>query len=220
MPTSGPSRPYGSWRSLQDLGDTFNAAPAEALQLALHPLEIEAFEEVRPMVDHCVRRALQAFPTVLHSWRSALGPCPCMCRPQDLSWERLCKDGICSVVLPTPGVDFSTGFIALLSGLSPTLPMGSDARLALALLEQLAFPLQSSWILGALARRLAEQGVHFARSLDPIQIVLHTQRRLLLRDAEMLPNSKSETPHPRTAPNPYIVLRVFREGPGSMVLRT
>ena len=64
-------------------------------------------------------------------------------------------------------------------------PLGDDTRLALPLVGQLASPRQ-----GALARpwQLHKPGATFPVSLDPIQ-VLHTQRRLLLRDDEQ------DTPH-------------------------
>ena len=74
--------------------------------------------------------------------------------------------------------------VALLNGLSLSLPIGQDESLALALIGQLASPLQSACLLGALARTLCGHGVALPGAVDAIQI-LHTQRRILLREAEV-----------------------------------
>ena len=182
-----PWRPHGAWHAVEDVVDTFNVSSREAEQLELSRGEVAGFVAFRPMSDYLVRRN-QPLPTALHSWGSPLSPCPCKCRPFPFSQDRLRKSGICSVVVPflEEAERFrypSPSEVALLNGLSPSLNFGDDSRLGLALVGQLASPLQSAWVFGALARTLAKQGVVFASSLDAVQI-LHTQRRLLLKDAE------------------------------------
>ena len=182
-------KPHGPWHSIEDAMDEFNATKEEAGQLQLQPFELQTFQELRPLDDYCLRRN-QPLPTALHSWGSALTACPCGCRAHPLAWERLKKSGLCSVILPLETTHAEDSFrypsaseVAYLTGLSPSLPMGNNSRLSLTLVGQMASPLQSAWVFGSLARQLGRLGVSFPNSLDGIQ-VLHTQRRMLLREAE------------------------------------
>ena len=186
----GPWRPHGPWHSIEDVMDVFNVTQEEAAELRLSPQELSTFQDLKPLSECCLRRN-QPLPTALHSWGSALTACPCGCRPQPLTWERLKRSGLCSVILPMNEGDCSLAFrypsaseVAYLSGLSPRVPLGSHPRLALALVGQMASPLQSAWVFGALARRMSQLGVSFSNTLDKIQ-ALHTQRRMLLHDAEV-----------------------------------
>ena len=177
-------KPHGPWHSVESIVDTFNATGSEIEQLTLREDELALFEELKPMSAYCLRRD-QPLPTALHSWGSALQACPCGCRQAPFSIARLKRDGLCSVVLPLCETDECTGFryptaqeVALLNGLSPSLDYGSNAKLGLALTGQLAWPLQPAWLFGAVARAV------FPGTLDAVQI-LHTQRCLLLRQAEI-----------------------------------
>ena len=69
--------------------------------------------------------------------------------------------------------------MALLNGLSPETPLGDDGRLALALVGQIASPLQSCWVFAQLRRAVGPD----AGSVNPIQL-LTQQRWELLRAAE------------------------------------
>ena len=170
--------------------DSFNATGQEVKELTLQPFEVEVFEDLKPMSSFCVRRN-EPLPTALHSWGAALIACPCKCRPHPFTWERLKRDGLLSVVVPLCEDSTASGFrypsaqeVALLNGLSPSLSYGPNARLGLTLIGQLASPLQSAWLLGTLARRLVALGAVFSGTVDSIQI-LHTQRRILLHQAEV-----------------------------------
>ena len=181
----------GPWHAVEDIVDTFNTSRSELQQLALQPLEVEAFEVLRPMSRYCVKHN-QPLPTALHSRGSALTACPCHCRPKPFTWERLRQDGTCSVVLPIcedvtckgSGTQPRKRSQSSMAGLSLSLQIGQDERLALALIGQLASPLQSACLLGALARTLCGHGVALPGAVDAIQI-LHTQRRILLREGEV-----------------------------------
>ena len=182
-------RPHGPWHAVEDIIDSFNATASEMEQLTLQPSEVAIFEDLRPMSSFCVVRN-QPLPTALHSWGAALTACPCQCRASPFTWDRLKRDGLLSVVVPLCETGPGTGFryptaqeVALLNGLSPSLSYGPDARLGLTLIGQMASPLQSAWLLGALARKLVTQDAVFSGTVDGIQI-LHTQRRVLLRQAE------------------------------------
>ena len=72
-------KPHGPWHAVEDVVEVFNATPAECSQLALRADEEEAFQELRPLSDYCLRRN-KPLPTALHSWGSVLDSCPCGCR--------------------------------------------------------------------------------------------------------------------------------------------
>ena len=183
-------KPHGPWHSISDVMDCFNVGAEDEAALTLAPDECEAYAALKPLASYCIQ-VNQPLPTALHSWGSALAPCPCGCRSAPFRWERLQKSGICAVLVPSTGLDGSRRFrfpsaaeTALLCGLTPCLDYGAP-RLSLALVGQLASPLQSAWVGVQVAKRLSLLQVSFPRSLDGVQ-VLHTQRRLLLKDAEIM----------------------------------
>ena len=183
-----PWKAHGPWHAVEDVLECLNVTPSEAQQLALTEREVSLFQELQPLSAYCLRRN-QPLPTALHSWGSPLSPCPCGCRLGPFSWSRLQKGGICSVVVPFEeeagqGLRYlSAAEVSLLNGLSPATPFGSDCRLSLALVGQLASPLQSAWVTVPLLNRLREMQDNRLVPLDALQ-VLHGQRRLLLSEAE------------------------------------
>ena len=189
-PTLVTWKPHGPWHSVSDVIDCFNVSTGEEVALSLSPYEKETFESLRPISLYCIQMN-QPLPTALHSWGSPLTACPCGCRSGPFKIERLQRSGICSVLVPFQQDDGSQHFrfpsaaeTALLCGLTPCLQYG-EPRLSLALVGQLASPLQAAWIGVQVASRLNALGVGFPSSLDGIQ-VLHTQRRMLLHDAEVM----------------------------------
>ena len=191
-------KPHGPWHTVADVMDCFNASRDEELALSLSAYEKETFESLRPISSYCIQ-VNQPLPTALHSWGSPLTACPCGCRSAPFRWERLQESGICSVLVPFKQEDGGRHFrfpsaaeVALLCGLTPCLAYG-DPRLSLTLIGQLASPLQAAWIGVQIASRLRDLGVRFSSSLDGVQ-VLHTQRRLLLRDAETMGFRPSTVP--------------------------
>ena len=183
-------KPHGPWHPVSDVMDCFNVSTEEEAALTLSAYEQETFAELKPLASYCIQMG-QPLPTALHSWGSPLTACPCGCRSAPFRMERLQKFGICSVLVPFVGKDAGQKFrfpsaaeTALLCGLTPCLEHG-EPRLSLALVGQLASPLQSAWIGVQVAKQLSALEVVFPRFLDGVQ-VLHTQRRLLLRDAEIM----------------------------------
>ena len=183
-------KPHGPWRSVSDVMDCFNVSKEEESALSLSQYELESFADLRPLSSYCIQVG-QPLPSALHSWGSPLSPCPCGCRTAPFRWDRLQRHGLCSVIVPYATEQSDTCYrypsaaeIAVLNGLTPCLDFGAP-RLSLALVGQLTSPLQSAWIGVQVAARISQLGVVFPSSLDGIQ-VLHTQRRLLLRDAEFM----------------------------------
>ena len=189
-PALVPWKPHGPWHAVSDVMDCFNVSSHEEVALTLSSYEKEVFASLRPLSSYCIQTG-RPLPTALHSWGSPLTKCPCGCRTGPFRMERLQKSGICSVLVPYVGHDAAQNFrfpsaaeTAVLCGLTPCLEYG-EPRLALALVGQLASPLQSAWVGVQIANKLNALGVGFSCSLDGVQ-VLHTQRRLLLRDAEVM----------------------------------
>ena len=91
-------------------------------------------------------------PTALHSWGTALRPCPCKCRAQAFSKTSLLSRGLRGVGVPSQVLE-GTRFphpaeAGLLNSLPPVFKHLPDARAALCLVGQLAAPLQALWIAG------------------------------------------------------------------------
>ena len=185
-----PWKAHGPWHAVEDIMDCLNVTPTEASQLMLSDYEVACFQELKPLSDYMLRRN-QPLPTALHSWGSPLSCCPCGCRGP-FSWERLRKGGICSVVVPFEGDIMqgkeglrylSAAEVSLLNGFSPLTAFGADCRLSLALVGQLASPLQAAWMTMPLLNRLRDIRATFSPPFDPLQVV-EGQRRLLLCEAE------------------------------------
>ena len=183
-----PWKAHGPWHSVEDVIECFNVTPAEAEQLVLTEAEVSAFQALKPLSDYLLRRN-QPLPTALHSWGSPLSPCPCGCRTRPFTLNRLEKGGICSVVVPLGDYGtqklrhLSPAEVSLLNGLSPSTPFGPNCKLSLALVGQLASPLQAAWVAVPLLNQLRRLGADFCPPLDALR-VLQGQRRLLLCEAE------------------------------------
>ena len=158
-PTSRPPvqlqawQPSGPWRSVADVLQT-PQEDEQAQQMMLTAMELEEFQARKPLVSFLLRSGA-ALPTALHSWGAQIYSCPCGCRPFPFKPSRL-DDKLCAVLLrvQTPeGLRFrhlTPHEAAFLNGLSPETYFGSDMRLALTLVGQLASPLQSCWVLASM----------------------------------------------------------------------
>ena len=89
-------------------------------------------------------------PTALHSWGSALAPCPCGCRSEGFSTQSLLSRGLRGVGVFSASVQ---GFrflhpaeVGFLNSLPVTFKHLPDSRAALCLVGQLTAPLQAVWI--------------------------------------------------------------------------
>ena len=163
--------------------------PRDEAQLSLTQAEQDAFQVDE---DGCSPHLLN-FQTVcqcaLHSWGSQLSACPCGCRNQPFSSQRLIERGLFGVVTRSaPAVDGSfhvrhlhPSELAGLVGMDPVLHYHDDMKLALCGLGQLASPLQSAWIFGQVSVRL--ERMHFGKtSRTPPDHMLALRSWLLLQD--------------------------------------
>ena len=89
-------------------------------------------------------------PTALHSWGSALGPCPCGCRSQGFSEARLQSGGLRGVGVQSAALQrprfLHPAEAGLLNSLPLTFKLPADMRAGLCLVGLLSAPLQSMWI--------------------------------------------------------------------------
>eukprot|EP00438_Fugacium_kawagutii_P015341 Skav202559 [mRNA] locus=scaffold2177:27236:31978:+ [translate_table: standard] len=131
--------------------------PDELSQLLLHDDENQAFGvDSAGQSPHMVNMYGQ-LPCALHSWGNPLQACPCSCRDQGLSRQRLQDKGLHGVVLPTdtPGMvrHIHPSELAVLNGVDPV-QNWEPLRFSLCSLGQLASPLQSLWMLSQLKSHL------------------------------------------------------------------
>ncbi len=114
-------------------------------------IECGGLEQNMVSLDNCL-------PTALHGWANQLTGCPCQCRKQPLSYDRLIKKGLHGVLIPTEGhIESALGQIpqlrhihpwelALCNGVEPNRHW-QPHRLSLCGLGQLASPIQCLWVL-------------------------------------------------------------------------
>ena len=115
--------------------------------------------------DEILLSMTSACPTLLHSCGHHWYPCPCGCRANGLSRERLLRDGVSTVALRSEDSErlrhLHPQEAAFLCTIWPTLkiPEG-DIRATLPLIGQLAAPLQSHWVFGQLFECLAKADIY------------------------------------------------------------
>lgn len=163
-------------------------------QLRLTLYELRSIHELGTLHRYTIRIDQQA-PTAVHAWGSHFYGCRCGCRSSGLALERLQRDGIHVLLIPTGGMTKHMGMelphmrypsgaeCALLNGLSPNMEWGKDARLGLCLVGQLASPMQSAWILSHVRQHLAQRGLVPPCQEGPLE-VLSMQRTKLIAEAE------------------------------------
>ena len=141
----------GQFSSVAQLIDNFQVSQDDLRQLQLTEFELEHFQAHKPLASFCLQVSGK-LPTALHSWGSQVYSCPCGCRGP-FSEARLAK-GISAVLVPFVDSEQGIAFrhlhpreLALLNGYPPSASFGGSLRLSLALLGQLASPLQSAWVL-------------------------------------------------------------------------
>eukprot|EP00438_Fugacium_kawagutii_P006439 Skav208838 [mRNA] locus=scaffold1193:172877:176524:+ [translate_table: standard] len=116
-------------------------------------------------------------PTLLHSLGHLNRACPCGCRAQGLSCDRLARDGVTTVLLKCHHSDELRYPHAKEAGFLCTLPPGFlflDPRASLPLVGQTAAPLQAHWIV-----TLLQRAIHCAlpdQMHEPNQFVEHRKR--------------------------------------------
>ena len=160
------------------------------------------FQPRRPLHKFLLAPALP-LPPALHSWGCQVLVCPCGCRGA-FSEQRLDRC-ICAVLVkgtpcPSGALNFRRAReVALFSGFNPNHPLGDDPRLALALVGQLASPLQSAWISCHMANALhSVSNAGLCRQAP--EALLQLQRLELLAQAESAGLTSSQVPQALRAP--------------------
>ena len=160
--------------------------------LELTQYEMRLFTEHKPISSYLLQSS-SPLPTTLHSCACQVYPCPCGCRKQPFTQDRL-DQGIFAVLTPChgPGYEGSEKLrhlapaeLALLNGLSPLGPWGPNPRLAACLIGQLASPLQSAWVFAHLRGVVHAKFPSTVAPMHPMQL-LGEARMQLLTDAASL----------------------------------
>ena len=130
--------------------------------LALDDIELAAFGVNNNTHARYLLNGKATAPCALHAWGSQTRPCPCGCRKMGFSCQRLESKGLhgCivrSAILP----DGTTNLRHLhpnevmgLNTVDPIIDLGTNVRLSLSAVGQLACPLQSLCIFGFIAAHL------------------------------------------------------------------
>ena len=146
-----------------------------ALEQAMY--QDERFGKEPRAFDQC-----QQAPTALHSWGSALRPCPCKCRASGFSRQSLEQRGLRGIGVFSAALQ---GFrfphpaeVGFLNSLPPEFLHLKDMRAALCLVGQIAAPMQALWVY-AQVRRWAEQVFIGNSSVDPSRLLQSYKDKLL-----------------------------------------
>lgn len=126
--------------------------------LSLSDLEKTAFGGADGNFSQYLMNCKGTAPCALHAWGNQLLPCPCGCRQFGLSSRRLAERGLFGLLVYS--AKKCEGVIHLrhihpceamaLNGFDPTVDFGTDPRLTLCAIGQLASPIQVVWIMSAL----------------------------------------------------------------------
>lgn len=151
---------------ISDLFPDFPILPPQTLmQVQLTQHELSTFSKLGTDMEQCTARIHNAMPTALHSWGNQLTPCECGCRQSGLSMDRMLSRGFFGTVIavPTPhGISYrrpAPAELAILVGMPCQFPATHPARLIIAGLGQIASPIQSSWLFGALKDHVLHYGL-------------------------------------------------------------
>eukprot|EP00438_Fugacium_kawagutii_P021051 Skav222607 [mRNA] locus=scaffold5038:168782:173185:- [translate_table: standard] len=143
------------------IGDILNAFgkwPKEQMkQLLLDQYDTRNFQDYGGLQNSIVDMQ-QPMRTALHSIGNQLIACPCGCRNWPMKLERLQRQGLHGILVPTQGTIEAGGEIlpqtrfihpwelAFANGLKPNKEWMPNLRLSLSGIGQMASPLQSGWI--------------------------------------------------------------------------
>ena len=158
----------------------------DLVDMELTQYEMRVFAEHKPISSYLLQ-ASAPLPTTLHSCACQVYPCPCGCRKQPFTQDRL-DQGIFAVLTPCHGSGYegseklrhlAPAELALLNGLSPLGPWGPSPRLAACLIGQLASPLQSAWVFAHLRGVVHAQFPASAAPPHPMQLLSEARMQLL-----------------------------------------
>ncbi|CAJ1453054.1 unnamed protein product [Effrenium voratum] len=130
---------------------------------------------------------MKKIPTAVHSWGSALSACPCGCRQQGFSERWLRQGGLRGFAVHSKHLGARRfphpGEVAFWNTIPASYRQLKTARAALAMLGQMAAPMQSAWVTAHLASAVfASQG---RQAHTPLQVVSLWHERLLREAADL-----------------------------------
>ena len=125
--------------------------------LSLSDVELDGFGVSHDAHQRYLLNMQGKAPCALHSWGSQLHPCPCGCRSAGLASWRLEQKGLFGLLVrSTDGRirHVHPNEAMMLNALDPIPDLGSEPRLSLCGVGQLASPLQALWIFSHIDRHL------------------------------------------------------------------
>ena len=171
----------------------------EIQQLLLTEHEVRVFSQVLGDLDTVVLRSDLPMPTALHGWGNQLIPCRCGCRRAAFTSQRIQSRGIHTVLIKS-GEQYRhmhPAECALLNGLHPGMQWVGNCRLGLALVGQLASPIQSVWIMMHVQ---AQAHTHYTVQPPKPETVLQAYKAQLLQAREEVWTTCAARVEPRTPP--------------------
>ena len=159
-------------------------------QLRIPTEELVMLNDKKYGSDCRVLRSDQPCPCLLHSYSSAMGPCPCGCRQQGFSMERLLRDGLRGFYVHSSR-DGAPRWLhpaeaALLCGIDPMIEWPKNLKEGLCMVGQCGSALQSGWIGGHLLHMLDN-------NMDPIAALTSIKMWLLRQAHGFVPVPRVET---------------------------
>lgn len=194
-----PPYPEGCTLVVRDLMPYVHRWPAEdEEQLTLTPDEVSKFQAGGMTMKQYAVKPEQKLPTALHSWGNQTTECPCQCRSQGFSECLLSSKGIYSQLLQMPPTTEGPGQwrhlhvleVSLLNGVPLDLNWGSEQRLNLCAVGQMAAPMQSLWIASALARHVQMLFTH-DMPVEPLQQLNALKHDVLRQSKQLYPDVPS-----------------------------
>ena len=154
------------------------------MELQLTVEELKAYSDRRHGDDKRLLDLQDMGPTFLHSYSTALEPCPCGCRQQGFSPGNLATRGLrgCFIVSRLHGQPryLHPAELGALMGFPPAVIYGPSARADNCLLGQSASPLQAQWIFSYLLSQL--EGISSTCAFERATTLLAQTKRQLVRN--------------------------------------
>ena len=189
-----------AWPILQNIQEVQQVIPEIRLwasndehQLALDEIELDAFGVNDEKHIKYMLNGKGKAPCALHAWGSQTRACPCGCRKSGFSHERLASKGLHGCL--TRSAQFPDGSSVIrhlhpnevmgLNTFDPVIDFGTDVRLTLSAVGQIACPLQAGWIFGTILERL--DAMRHIPSFDPNTQIQAYRSWLLMRCRQVWP---------------------------------
>ena len=193
--------PYPGKTPLPVVADVLTEWPSwpasEEQDLAWTEAETRLMFDPRYGQDQRVLDCRSQVPTALHSWGSALRPCPCGCRTGGFSDLRLQSGGLRGIGAPS-GLLGVLRFLhpceaAFFNGLSPAFRFLRGARAGLCLVGNISAPIQANWLFTNLQSWSAAE-LQDEPKIDPVAALDAFLQRLLREKQDFWPVPSLQVP--------------------------